>query len=273
MIAEQPLTRLELAPRVHAHPYWVAADTFVLARRQLRRILRVPDELVTSTLQPVLFVVLFRYIFGGAIAVRGTSYVNFLVAGILVQAVILGSAFTGIGIATDLQRGLVDRFRALPMAKSAVLSGRILADLVRSICILIIVWLTGLLVGFRPADSPTAWLAAIGLLLLGSLMFSWFSALVGLLLSSVEAVQQAFIVWALPLMFASSALVPTSTMPTWLQPFVNNQPVSLLIDAIRGLVLGHPDVAATWQAVVWCVGLLAIFVPVAVWAYGRRTAR
>ena len=159
------------------------------------------------------------------------------------------------------------------MAKSAVLSGRILADLVRSACILVIVWLTGLLVGFRPADTPTAWLAAIGLLLLGSLMFSWFSALVGLFLSSVEAVQQAFIVWALPLTFASSALVPTSTMPTWLQPFVNNQPVSLLIDAIRGLVLGHPNIAATWQAAVWCVGLLAIFIPVSVWAYGRRTAR
>ena len=196
-----------------------------------------------------------------------------LIAGILVQSVILGSAFSSIGAATDLQLGLVDRFRSLPMAKSAVLLSRTLADLIRSTCILLIVWVVGLLVGFRPGGTILNWGAALGLLLLSSFMFSWFSALLGLVLSSVEAVQQSFVIWALPLMFASSALVPTSTMPGWLRPFVEHQPVSLLINAIRGLVLNHPDATATWQAIVWCVDLLMLFIPLAVWAYERRTSR
>ena len=223
--------------------------------------------------QGQLDVVLFRYIFGGAIAVPGSSYVNYLMPGIMVQSVILGSAFTGIGMATDLQRGLVDRFRSLPMSASAVLSGRILADLGRSAFIVLIVWVVGLAVGFQPAGTPLDWLAATGLLLLGSLVFAWLSALLGLVLSSVEAVQQAFVIWALPLMFASSALVPTNTMADWLRPFVEHQPVTLLINAIRSLLLGQPDATSIWQTVAWCVGLLAVLVPLAVWAYGRRTAR
>ena len=263
----------KVMPQARPAFYWTVADTLVLTKRQLMHVLRIPDELVTSALQPVLFVVLFRYIFGGAITVPGTSYVNYLIAGILVQSVVLGSAFSGIGVATDLQRGLVDRFRSLPMAKSAVLTGRTLADLMRSTFILLIVWAVGLLVGFRPEGTILNWLGALGLLLLSSLMFSWFSALLGLLLSSVEAVQQSFVIWALPLMFASSALVPTSTMPDWLRPFVEHQPVSLLINAIRGLVLNRPDATATWQAIAWCVGLLVVFIPLAVWAYGRRAAR
>jgi ABC-2 type transport system permease protein len=263
----------QIAPSIHSRLYWTLADTLVLARRQLIKIPRNPDELVTSTLQPVLFVVLFRYVFGGAIAVNGTSYVNFLVAGILVQSVILGSAFTGIGIAADLKGGLVDRFRSLPMAKSAVLTGRTLADLIRSTFIVLIVWMVGLLVGFRPEGSPLAWLEALGLVLLASFMFSWFSALLGLLLSSVEAVQQSIVVWAFPLMFVSSALVPTSTMPDWLRVFADHQPVTLLINAVRGLVLNRPDATATWQTIVWCAWLLLLFIPLAVAAYGRRTAR
>ncbi len=263
----------QVAPSTHSRLYWTLADTLVLARRQLLKIPRIPDELVTSTLQPVLFVVMFRYVLGGAIAVHGTSYVNFLVAGVLVQSVILGTGFTGIGIAADLKGGLVDRFRSLPMAKSAVLTGRTLADLVRSAFIVLIVWMVGLLVGFRPEGSPLSWLEALGLVLLASFMFSWFSALLGLLLSSVEAVQQAGLVWAFPLMFVSSALVPTSTMPDWLRVFADHQPVTLLINAVRGLVLNHPDTTATWQTIVWCTGLLLLFIPLAVAAYGRRTAR
>jgi hypothetical protein len=157
------------APEAHSAPYWVLADTRVIARRQITRMRRVPDELVTTAVQPILFVVLFRYIFGGAIAVPGTSYVNYLMPGIMVQSVILGSAFTGIGIATDLQRGLIDRFRSLPMASSAVLSGRILADLGRSAFIVAIVWAVGLVVGFGPQGSPLNWLVVTALLLLGSL--------------------------------------------------------------------------------------------------------
>ena len=210
--------RAGLTPDIHSAPYWIIADTLVIAGRQIKRMRRVPDELMTMTLQPLVFVVLFRFVFGGAIAVPGTSYVNYLMPGIIVQSVILGSVFTGIGVAMDLQRGLIDRFRSLPMSGSAVLSGRILADLGRSTFIIAVAWVGGLAVGFQPQGSPLNWLAAAALLLLGSLAFAWFSALLGLLLSSVEAVQQSFVIWALPLMFASSALVPTSTMADWLRP-------------------------------------------------------
>ncbi len=263
----------KIAPRTRPAFYWIVADTLVLAQRQLLRIPRIPDELVTSALQPILFVVLFRYVFGGAIAVPGTSYINYLMAGIFVLSLILGSAFSGIGVASDLQRGLIDRFRSLPMAKSAVLTGRTLADLLRTTFIVLITWGIGLLVGFRPEGTILNWLAAIGLLVLSSFMFSWFNALLGLVLNSVEAVQQSLIIWALPLMFVSSALVPTGTMPGWLRPFAEHQPVSLIINAVRGLVLNQPDASTIWQALAWCVGLLVIFIPTAVWAYGRRTTR
>jgi ABC-2 type transport system permease protein/oleandomycin transport system permease protein len=259
-----------MTPRARPTIYWTVADMVVLARRQLLHISRVPDELVTTALQPILLVVLFRYVFGGAISVPGTSYINFLIAGIFVQSIIFSSLFTGVGLATDLQRGLVDRFRSLPMAKSAVLTGRTLADLLRSLFMILLTWGIGLLVGFRPAGTFLNWLGAVGLLLLGSFMFSWFNALLGLVLRSVEAVQQSFVIWALPLMFASSALVPTRTMPDWLRLFAEHQPVSLLVNAVRGLVLGQPDSTATWQSLVWCISLLAICIPLSVWAYGRR---
>jgi ABC-2 type transport system permease protein len=265
--------KAELTPASHSRLYWVTADTLVMADRQLKRIRRIPDELVTSAIQPIIFVVLFRYILGGAIAVHGTTYINYLMAGIMVQSVIFGSIFSGIGIATDLQLGLVDRFRSLPMAKSAVLTGRTVADLGRSIFIVAILWATGFAVGFRPAGSVVNWLAAVGILLLISFMFSWFTVLQGVVFRSVATVQQLFVIWALPLIFASSALVPTSTMPDWLRPFVEHQPVTIMVNAIRGLVLDRPDSTATFQTLAWCTGLLVLFMPTAVWAYGRRTTR
>ncbi len=267
------LTMEKVAPCVHSALSWLLSDTLVLTKRQLMHIPRIPEELVTATLEPVLLVVMFRYIFGGAIVVQGTSYVNYMVAGFLVIAVILGSNTTAFGVATDLGRGLIDRFRSLPMARSAVLMGRTLADLIRSTFIILVVWAVGLLVGFRPEGTILDWLAALGLLLLCSFMFSWFSALLGLVFSSAEAVQQAFAACVAILIFVSSALVPTSTMPDWLRPFAEHQPVSVIINAVRGLVLNRPDATATWQAIAWCVGLLVVFIPLAVWAYGRRTAR
>jgi len=254
---------------------WTIADTLVMTKRQIIHIPRVPDELVTATIQPILFVVMFRYLFGGALAVvlAGTSYINYLIAGIFVQSVIWGSAGTGVGVANDLQRGLVDRFRSLPMAKSAVLTGRTLADLVRSLFIVLTLWIVGLLVGFEPQGAPLNWLIATGLLLLASFAFSWFSALLGLLLSSAEAVQQSFVLWAFPLVFASSALVPTSTMPDWLRVFAEHQPVSELINAIRGLLMNQSDSTTIWQAIAWFLGFLVVIVPLSVWAYGRRTVR
>ena len=265
MGAVQPLER----PRL----YWTIVDALVLAKRHLIQIPRIPEELIFATIQPVMFVLLFRYVFGGAIAVSGTTYVNYLMAGIFAQTVIFGATTTGIGLATDLQKGLVDRFRSLPMAKSAVLTGRTLSDLVRNTFVVVIMWSVGLLVGFRPEGSVLAWVAAGGMLLLTSFAFSWISATIGLLVSSVEAAQSAGFIWLFPLTFASSAFVPTKSMPDWLRAFAEHQPVSLIVNGVRGLLLNQPDATTIWQALAWCIGILIVFIPVAVWAYGRRVAQ
>ena len=266
-------TTQTLTPLARPRFYWVLADALVMAKRHLMQIPRIPEELLFATIQPIMFVLLFRYVFGGAIAVRGTSYVNFLMAGIFAQTVIFGTTSTGIGLANDLQKGLVDRFRSLPMAKSAVLTGRTLSDLVRNAFVVLVMWSVGLLVGFRPQGPFTAWLAAGGILLLTSFAFSWLSALIGLIMRSVEAVQSAGFIWLFPLTFASSAFVPTQSMPGFLRTFAEHQPVTLIVNSVRGLLLNQPDAATIWQALAWLVGILIIFVPLAVWAYGRRVAR
>jgi ABC-2 type transport system permease protein/oleandomycin transport system permease protein len=194
-------------------------------------------------------------------------------AGIFAQTVIFGSTTTGIGLASDLQRGLVDRFRSLPMAKSAVLTGRTISDLVRNAFIVIVMWIVGLLVGFQPQGSVLSWLAGVGLLLLTSFAFSWISATVGLVVRSVEAAQSAGFIWLFPLTFASSAFVPTRSMPGWLRVFAEHQPVSLIVNAVRGLFLNQPDASTIWQALAWCIGILVVFIPLSVWGYGRRIGR
>jgi ABC-2 type transport system permease protein/oleandomycin transport system permease protein len=262
-------------PIVRKRPafYWPLADAFVVAKRQFRQIPRVPDELITATLQPAINVLMFRYLFGGAIIIPGMSYINYLMAGAFVQSAVFASANTGVGIANDLQRGLIDRFHSLPMAQTAVVTGRIFADLIRNAFIILVTWGIGLLVGFRPQGTVLAWIAASALVLLTSFVVSWLSALIGLLIPSPEAVAQAGIVWLLPLVFGSSAFVPVNTLPNWLQAFADHQPVSLIMDAVRGLLLGQPASAVIWQALVWFGGLLLFLIPLAVWAYGHRTAR
>jgi ABC transporter DrrB family efflux protein len=266
-------TTASLKPQTHSTLYWTFSDAMILAKRQLNQIPRMPEELIFATIQPIMFVLLFRYVFGGAIAISGTSYVNYLMAGIFAQTVIFGSTTTGIGLATDLQRGLVDRFRSLPMAKSAVLTGRTISDVIRNAFVVIVMWIVGLLVGFQPQGNVLFWLAGVGLLLLISFAFSWISATIGLAVRSIEAVQSAGFVWLFPLTFASSAFVPTRSMPYWLRVFAEHQPVSLVVNAVRGLLLNQPDASTIWQAVAWCVGILIVFVPLAVWAYERRTAQ
>jgi len=261
-----------LTPLARTSLYWTFSDAFVLAKRHLVQIPRIPEELVFATIQPIMFVLLFRYVFGGAIAISGTSYVNYLMAGIFTQTVIFGSTTTGVGLANDLQRGLVDRFRSLPMAKSAVLTGRTISDLTRNTFVVIVMWTVGLLVGFQPQGNVLSWLAAICLLLLTSFAFSWVSALIGLLVSSVEAAQSAGFIWLFPLTFASSAFVPTSSMPNWLRTFAEHQPVTLIVNSVRGLLLNNPNALTIWQSLAWCIGILIVCVPLAVWAYGRRTA-
>jgi ABC transporter DrrB family efflux protein len=262
-----------LPPR-RSRVYWALADGLVLAKRNLVQIPRVPELLVFATIQPVMFVLLFRYVFGGAIDVGGgTSYVDFLMAGIFVQTVAFGSMTTGIGLAEDLQKGLVDRFRSLPMSRSAVLTGRTVADLARNAFVILVMLVVGLLVGFRPEAGVTGWAAAIGLLLLFSFAFSWIAATIGLLVRSVEAVQQASFIWLFPLTFASSAFVQTDGMPGWLRAFADNQPITQVVDAVRGLLLDQPVGSAGWLALAWCVGILLVFVPLSVSLYRRVAAR
>jgi ABC-2 type transport system permease protein/oleandomycin transport system permease protein len=247
------------------------ADALVMARRHLRHIPRNPELLVFATIQPVMFVVLFRYVFGGAIDVRGTSYVNYLMPGIFVQTVAFGAMMTGVGLAKDLTDGLVDRFRSLPMARSAVLTGRTLSDLALNTFVVLVMLAVGLLVGFRPTTSVPAWIGAFGLLLLISFAFSWISATVGLLARSVEAANSAGFIWLFPLTFCSSAFVMTSTMPGWLQAFADHQPFTVMVNAVRALFLTGSAGADGWLAVAWCLAILAVFMPLSAAMYRRRT--
>lgn len=266
-------TATDVQPPRRSRLYWALADGLVLAKRNLVQIPRIPELLVFATIQPVMFVLLFRYVFGGAIDVGGESYVNFLMAGIFVQTVAFGSVSTGVGLAEDLQKGLVDRFRSLPMARSAVLTGRTIADLVRNLFVVLVMLLVGLLVGFRPEAGPVGWVVAIGLLLLLSFAFSWVGATIALLMRSVEAVQSAGFIWLFPLTFASSAFVQTDGMPGWLQAFADRQPITQVVDAVRGFLLDQPVGSHGWQALAWCLGILLVFVPLSVSLYRRVAAR
>jgi ABC transporter DrrB family efflux protein len=260
-------------PRRGGKLYWALADGWVLAKRNLVQIPRIPELLVFATIQPVMFVLLFRYVFGGAIDVGGESYVNYLMAGIFVQTVAFGSVSTGIGLSEDLQKGLVDRFRSLPMARSAVLTGRTIADLVRNLFVVLVMLLVGIIVGFRPDAGVAGWAAAIGLLLLLSFSFSWIGATIALLMRSTEAVQSAGFIWLFPLTFASSAFVMTNNMPGVLRAFANHQPITQVVDAVRAFLLGQPVGSHGWQALAWCVGILLIFIPFSVSLYRRVETR
>jgi ABC-2 type transport system permease protein/oleandomycin transport system permease protein len=232
----------------------------------------VPLQLLDVTIQPIIFVLLFRFVFGGAINTGG-SYVNYLMAGIFVQTLIFGGINTGVGLAEDLAKGLIDRFRSLPMARSAVLAGRTIADLVQSVLGITVMLTVGLLVGFRPQGSPLAWCAAFALILFCGFAFSWIGATMGLLAQSAENVQAFGFIVIFPLTFASSAFVPTSTMPAWLQEFAAHQPVTQIVNAARGLLLDQPIGTSGWQALAWCFAILAVFVPLSVSLYRRKTAR
>ncbi len=250
---------------------WAVADTLAITGRNLLTQRRLPQLLVFATIQPVLFVLMFRYVFGGAIRVPGTSYVDYLMPGIFAQTVVFGSLTTGIGLAEDLGKGLIERFRSLPMARSAVLGGRTLADLVRNVFVVALMVTVGFLVGFRVHTSVLGLLAGLAILLLFGFALSWLFALIGLHVANAESAQAASFPLMAPLVFASSAFVPVRSMPGWLQAFANHQPVSATIDAVRALVLGGPTLSPVLSSLAWSAGILAVFAPLAVHRY-RRTA-
>lgn len=252
---------------------WTVTDSLAIARRILVRIFRSPEELAASTSTPIIFVLLFRYVFGGAIDVGHTGYANYLMAGIFVQTVAITSLAAGTGVAQDLHSGLIDRFRSLPIARSAVITGRVVATLVRNVFTLVIVAVVGVAVGFRPQGGPVAWAAALGLLLLFGFAISWVGVTVGLLVRNLEAVQNVTMTLVFPLTFLSSAFVPTQTMPWLLRIFVAHQPMTQVVDAVRALVLAYPLGSGAWTSLMWSVVIVAVFGPVAVFAYGRVSAR
>ena len=245
------------------------ADTLAIAWRNLITIVRLPQLLVFSTIQPVIFVLLFRYAFGGAINTGPIPYVDYLMPGIFAQTVAFGAMGTGVGLAEDLQKGLIERFRSLPMARSAVLAGRIVSDLVRNVFVVALMSAVGFAVGFRVHTNALAFLGGLGLLLLFGCGLSALFALIGLSVPSGEAAQAAAFPMLGPLVFASSAFVPVSTMPGWLQAFATRQPVSVVVDAIRALVVGGPTATRVVQSLAWTVALVAVFGPLAVRRYRR----
>lgn len=245
-------------------------DTLAITWRNLIGYRRVPQLLVFSTVQPVIFVLLFRYVFGGAIDVPGPiPYVDFLMPGVFVQTVVFGALATAIGLAADMKTGLLERFRSLPMARSAVLAGRTIADLTRNVFVVLLMVAVGFLVGFRIHTNAIALIAGILLLLLFGYAMSWIFATVGLALGDPETAQAAAFPVLAPLVFASTVFVPLERMPGWLQVWAEHQPVSVTASAVRALVLGGPTASLVWQSLAWCVGILAVFAPLAVRRYRR----
>ena len=250
-------------------------DTLVMAWRNLIRYVRLPQLLVFSTIQPVMFVLLFAFVFGGAIETPGTSYINYLIPGILIQSVLFGASQTTVGLAEDLSKGMVDRFRSLPMARGAVLAGRTLADSARNVFVVLLMLLVGAMIGFRFEGSILQAVGAVILVVFFGFAFSWISALIGLLVQDPESADAAGFVWIFPLVFASSAFVPVQTMPIWLRTFAEVQPISVTVDAVRYLTSGGvaPGAAQSdvlW-AFLWALVILAVFVPLAVAQYRRST--
>jgi ABC-2 type transport system permease protein/oleandomycin transport system permease protein len=247
---------------------WAVADTKAIAKRNLRTLVRTPQLLVFSTIQPVVFVLLFRYVFGGAISVPGSvPYVDFLMPGIFVQTVTFGAVNTGVGLAEDLHKGFIERFRSLPMARSAVLSGRTLADLVRDVGVVALMLLVGYLVGFRIQTNVAALFAGLGILLVFAFALAWVFALVGLFAPNAETAQAAAFPFMAVFVFASSAFVPVDTMPSWLQGFATYQPVSVTVSAVRALMIGGETAKWVVLSLAWSVAIVAVSAPLAIRRY------
>jgi ABC transporter DrrB family efflux protein len=245
-------------------------DTLVLAERNLVRLPRNPDMLLAFTVQPIMFVLLFAYVFGGAIATPGYDhYIDFLIPGMIVQQIAFGGFATALGLAEDMTKGLIDRFRSLPTARASVLAGRTLADIATNLLSIAILLATGLIIGFRFDATVPEVAAGIALLLLFGYAFSWIFALIGMSVSSPEAANGLGFTLIFPITFISAAFVPTESMPAGLQQFAEANPVTVVVDAMRALWLDAPAGNSYWLSIVWCFVLIAAFAPLAVRRYRR----
>ena len=271
------MTAATMAPSVADRPKhsafrWAVSDTITIAWRNLVTLRRLPQLLVFATVQPVVFVLMFRYVFGGSIVIKGVDhYVDYLMPGVFAQTVAFGSIQTGVGLAEDLHKGLVERFRSLPMARSAVLAGRTLADLVRNVFVVALMVVIGYMVGFRIHTNIFGLIGGVGIMLLFGFSLTWIFAIVGLSTSNGETAQAASFPILAPLVFASSAFVSVKAMPGWLQAFAAHQPVSVAIDAVRALTYGGPfaSTGKVLASLAWSVGIIVVFAPLAIRRYRR----
>ncbi|MGE5137692.1 MAG: ABC transporter permease [Gemmatimonadota bacterium] len=254
---------------------WAVNDTLTITRRGLLVWMRVPTYIVFTVIQPVMFVLMFRYVFGGAIHPPGVDYVSYLMPGIIGQTAAFATFGTAIALAQELQKGVIDRLRSMPMTRSAVLSGRLVADTIRMLITILIIVGVGYAVGFRFLNGFGPAVAMVALATVFGIAFACIAAFTGLAIGDEESVQAFGMIWLFPLTFVSSAFVPIETMPGWLQAFANNQPVTYTINAMRGLALGGQYAthlsADLWKSAAWIVGIFLVFGPLAVRAYKRAS--
>lgn len=247
-------------------------DSLLMIKRSSTYIIRNTDQLIGAFVQPIMFLVLFTAVFNavGMALPQGINYVSFLMAGIIVQTVAFGSTTTSIAVANDLQRGIVDRFRSLPMSSIAVLNGHVVSDIFRNTISTVVMLVTGLFFGFRPNADFGEWLAIAGILVLFTLAFSWISAIMGILARSVEGVQWLSFLFVFPLTFASGAFAPTQSLAGWIRPFAENQPITHVIESVRGLMIGTPIGNHAVLAIVWSVAIIIVSMPLAAWLFRRK---
>jgi ABC transporter DrrB family efflux protein len=254
--------------------WWTVRDTFTVTKRNLRHFIRQPRLLVFSTIQPIMFVVLFAFVFGGVAASalpEGVAYIEFLLPGLFIQSAAFRSTQTAVGLAEDLERGVIDRFRSMPMSRVAVLAGRTFADLTRSLSVVALMVLVGYLIGFRFTEGVISAVGAVLVVGLFGYVLGWIFTYMALVVPGAEAAQTAGFVIVFPLVFASSIFVPIETMPSWLQGFAANSPVSLAADATRSLSIGGPVARPLLLTVLWAAAILAIAIPASVRRYRRMT--
>ena len=263
--AVQP-TRSNIAANAGGGPLWAARDTSAMVWRNLTVLRRVPSLLVFALVQPLIFVFMFRYVFGGAIpsGATGLPYVDYLMPGIFVQTVTFGAINTAVGLAEDKNSGLLERLKSLPMNRSAVLGGRVLADTTRNVFIVTMMLFVGFLVGFNTHTNPFKVAAGVALMVLFGFAICWLFALIGLSVANGEAAQAAAFPILAPLTFASNAFVPTSTMPDWLRWWAERQPLSITVRGVRALMLGTEPLDYVWGSIAWSLALTAVLAPLAV---------
>jgi oleandomycin transport system permease protein len=266
-IIERPATA---SARPSAHPFRGVRHAAALAKRSLIKTMRTPEALIDVTIQPIIFLLLFVYVFGGAISGSSHGYLQYLLPGILVQTIAMGGVAIGVNLNSDIEKGVFDRFRSLPIARSAPLVGTVMADVVRYVLVTVVTLGFGYILGFRAQTSPIAITAACVLAVAFALCFCWFSVFIGMIARTSGSVQGIMFLIVLPLSFGSNVFVQTDTLPGWLQAFVKVNPLTQLVDASRGLMLGGPTAAHVGYTLAWMAGFLVVLVPLALRAYRRR---